>query len=176
VRIGFRPVDARFPFLWEGADQPAARWHAAGAGPAQYIADTPDGAWAEFLRHEDITDVEDLDGIARSIWAIELPDDIEAAEEVGLDQATGGLASYPACGAHAAERRAAGVRMLCAPSAALAAGGARGQVTDGGLREGPDRDGRVWVLFGSYPALVGWRIAERGRPDQRLLPLVRPLS
>src|SRR5262245_40501368 len=56
--ILFRQVDARFPFLWEDARQPAGRWHAAGDGPAHYFADTPDGAWAEFLRHEEITEVE----------------------------------------------------------------------------------------------------------------------
>ena len=58
--IGFRQVDARYPFLWEDSRQPEGRWHAAGDGPAHYIADTPDGAWAEFLRHEEITDPDDL--------------------------------------------------------------------------------------------------------------------
>jgi hypothetical protein len=49
--------------LWEAASQPAARWHADGEGPAQYLADTPVGAWAEFLRHEGITDEADLSGV-----------------------------------------------------------------------------------------------------------------
>ena len=58
--IGFRHADPRYPFLWEGAGQPAARWHAAGDGPAHYFCDTPDGAWAEFLRHEEISDPDDF--------------------------------------------------------------------------------------------------------------------
>ena len=54
--IVYRHADARFPFLWESADQPPARWHGSGEGPVQYFADTPDGAWAEFVRHEGITE------------------------------------------------------------------------------------------------------------------------
>jgi hypothetical protein len=176
MRLGFRHVDARFPFLWESADQPAARWHADGEGPAQYLADTPDGAWAEFLRHEEIVDEDDLAGIERSLWAIQLPEDIDGAETAAMAAATGGLASYATCQQHARDRRAAGVTMLSAPSAALHSGAARGQVTDSGLREGRALDGRVWVLFGRYPELTGWRVVERGRPDARLLRLVRPLT
>jgi RES domain. len=176
VRLAFRHADARYPFFWEVADQPAARWHRDGAGPVQYLADTSDGAWAEFLRHEEITDPEDLAGIARSIWAVELPEDIDIAEPVTMPEATGGLDSYRACQTYAAHRRTAGVRMLRAPSAALLAGGAHGQVTDGGLQDAPGRDGIVWVLFGRYPRLRGWRVAARGRPEARLLSLVRPLA
>lgn len=142
----------------------------------QNLADTPDGAWAEFLRHEEITDPADLAGIARSVWAIELPDGIDSAEQVRIPDASGGLASYPACQAHAARRRAAGVRMLRAPSAALVPGGAHGQVTDSGLRDAPARDGVVWVLFGHYPHQPGWRVVRAGQPEARLLPLVRPLT
>jgi hypothetical protein len=54
--IVYRHADARFPFLWEGASQPPARWHGPGEGPVQYFADTPDGARAEFLRHEGIVE------------------------------------------------------------------------------------------------------------------------
>ena len=73
--ILFRQCDRRFPFLWEAANQPAARWHADGEGPAQYLADTPSGAWAEFLRHEGITNEADLAGVERALWAVEVPVD-----------------------------------------------------------------------------------------------------
>ena len=176
MRVGFRHADARFPFLWEKSGQPAARWHAAGAGPAQYIADTADGAWAEFLRHEEITDVGDLAGIARSMWAVELPADIDAAEDVEIPEATGGISSYAACQAFAATLRANGITKLRALSAALKPGGAGGQVTDAGLREAPRVDGHVWVLFGTYPSLRGWRVVERGAPTARILGLVQHLG
>lgn len=66
--------------------------------------------------------------------------------------------------------------MLRAPSAALIDGGAHGTVTDGGLRDAPPCDGAVWALFGRYPELRGWRVVMAGRPEARLLPLVRPLT
>jgi hypothetical protein len=52
--IVFRHADPSLPFLWEDVGQPPARWHGDGDGPVQYFTDTPDGAWAEFLRHEEI--------------------------------------------------------------------------------------------------------------------------
>ena len=36
--IAFRQVDARYPFLWDDASQPAGRWHAEGEGPALTVA------------------------------------------------------------------------------------------------------------------------------------------
>ena len=71
--IVFRHADPRLPFLWETAGQPSGRWHEAGRGPAHYLADTPEGAWAEFLRHEEISDPADLAGVRRAMWAIEIP-------------------------------------------------------------------------------------------------------
>ncbi len=65
--IGFRQCDSRWPFLWESAEQPGARWNAPGEGPVHYFADTPDGAWAEFIRHEEITDPVDLATVRRSL-------------------------------------------------------------------------------------------------------------
>ena len=46
--IGYRHCDPRYPFLWEDDAQPAARWHGPQEGPVNYLADTPDGAWASF--------------------------------------------------------------------------------------------------------------------------------
>jgi hypothetical protein len=168
VRLAFRHGDRRYPFLWETATQPAARWHGDGDGPAQYLADTPDGAWAEFLRHEGITDPADLAGVTRRIWAIELPDDIDAATPVTLRAgvAEGGLDSY----------RAAGAIALRARSAALRHGTAAGQRVRGSLVEAtPAGDGVVWVLFGPQPALRGWAVVDEGTPTERVMRSVRPL-
>ena len=176
MNLGFRNCDSRYPFFWERAGQPAARWNRAGEGPVQYLADSPDGAWAEFLRHEEIHDVADLAGVARSLWAVELPKLVEDAEPVSVQDPRGGVTTYADCQDYAADRRAEGVVCLVAPSAALIEGGARGQVTNGGLVEGADRDGRVWILFGTYPDVPGWRIVEGGRPPERILSLVHPLS
>jgi hypothetical protein len=176
TRIWFRNADHRFPFLWGVRSQPAARWHAFGDGPAQYLADTPDGAWAEFLRHEEIKDPADLAGVERDLWAVAVPDQRYARPRLARSRLLGGLSSYPVCQAEARRIRATGTRALLAPSAALIAGGARGQRVRGALVEGGDRDGRVLVLFGTRRSLRGWLCARQGRPAVRLLALVRPLA
>jgi hypothetical protein len=176
--IGFRHCDPRFPFLWQTADQPAARWHAAGEGPANYFADTPLGAWAEFLRHEGITDAADLDGVSRSLWAVELPD-LKAPEpaEPTLPASVllGDETSYPACQAAARALRNQGHCWLRAPSAALWPDQARGWTAAPTLaREAASRP--AWVLVHFGPArFVGWPVVEAGRPPARVLDMVRPL-
>lgn len=171
--IVFRHADPSFPFLWEDADQPPARWHGEGEGPVQYFADTPDGAWGEFLRHEEIKDAADLATVRRAVWAVELPD--EPADEPQLPDSilVGGAATHPECQAEARRLRALGAKRLVAPSAALLSGGAGGHRVEGGMRPGTPRDGRVIVLFGRRADLVGWAAASEGRPRDDLLPHVR---
>lgn len=176
MSIGFRHADHRYPFLWETAAQPPGRWHADGEGPCQYLADTPDGAWAEFLRHEEITDPADLAGITRSLWAIDVPDSVLAdSRRAAAPDMTGGPESYPACQDYARAQRSRGVTDLIAPSAALLPGAAGGQVTDNGLRDAENRDGATWVLFGRRPGLHGWRVVDRGPPPGRVLDLTQHL-
>jgi hypothetical protein len=171
--ILFRHADPSFPFLWEDAGQPPGRWHGAGEGPVQYLADTPDGAWAELLRHEEIKDPADLATIRRAIWAVEVPD--EPSHEPTLPASTlqGGLDTYGACQAEARRLRALGAKRLSAPSAALLPGGAAGHRVDGGLRRGAERDGRVIALLGRRSDLTGWAATADGRPREDLLPRVR---
>jgi hypothetical protein len=171
--IWFRNADRRWPFLWEDATQPPGRWHGPGEGPAQYLADTPDGAWAEFLRHEEITDAADLPGIARSLWAVAVPDDEPAARpQLAADVLRGDLLSYADCQGEARDLRDGGATALEAPAAALVPGGARGEFVRAGLVEADDRDGRVLVLYGARPDLPGWLCTGEGRPSERLLSLV----
>ncbi|HXW78943.1 MAG TPA: RES family NAD+ phosphorylase, partial [Acidimicrobiales bacterium] len=165
-RFAFRHGDRNYPFFWERANQPAARWHAPGEGPVQYLADTPDGAWAEFVRHEEITDPEDLAGVARRLWVIEVPEDIDRARipQLGEAELLGGPATYATCQAEARRLRSEGADAMVAPSAALLPDGASGQFTNGGLKEAPSRDGVVWVLFGPRPNLRGWAAMDAGAP------------
>lgn len=171
--IAFRQTDARYPFLWESAQQPAGRWHGSGDGPAHYFADTPDGAWAEFLRHEEITEPADVATIRRQMWAVEIGD--EPAEPVRLAEGvmTGGLDTYPPCQAESRRLRARGRRRLTAPSAALIEGGARGTIVHNGPRLAPPRDGHVIIIFGAPQSLTGWVVAEAARPPEDLLDRVR---
>ena len=174
----FRSCDPAYAFLWESEAQPEARWHGAGQGPAHYLADTPAGAWAELLRHEAITDADDLNDVQRALWTIEVPQhDLDAAARVRLARtvATGGTDTYGRCQAYASRLRASSETALLAPSAALARGAASGHRTEGGLQKAPAVDGRVLVLFGPRPDLVGRLVVDVGAPPVDLLPAVRHL-
>src|SRR5262249_7100885 len=138
-----------------------------------YFADTPDGAWAEFLRHEEITDAADLPTIRRQMWAVEIGDAL--AQPIDLPKAvlTGGPETYARCQRHAPALRRAGATRLAARSAALVDGGARGVRIEGGMAVGDAaRDGRVIVIFGAPAGLVGWIAAVDARPSEDLLPRV----
>lgn len=173
--IVFRHADSRFPFLWEAVDQPPARWHGAGEGPVAYLAETPDGAWAEFLRHEEITDPADLDGVRRAIWAVELPDAPTTRPRLTQATLTGGLETWPACQAEARRLRRRGKTALATPSAALRTRTPSGFRTSGGLRPGPVRQERAFVYFGAHSELVAWCACTAGRHRADLLPRVRHL-
>jgi hypothetical protein len=172
----FRNCDRRWPFLWETARQPAARWHADGDGPVQYLADTPDGAWAEFLRHEEIDDEIDLMGVSRALWCIEADTTSAVEPDLPISVMTGDQTTYSTCQAEARRLRDAGQDAIVAPSAALVPKAANGSRVEGGFREGPPRDGRVFVLFGPRPVLVGWLAVDAGRPPVELLARVRPFA
>ena len=171
----YRTCDRRWPFLWATADQPAARWHGAGEGPCQYLASSAKGAWAETLRHEQITTFEDLLDLERSVWRVEAPD---PSARPRLDEATltGDESTYPACRAEARRLRLAGAIGLVAPSAAVRSGRAE--------RHGVDEHGayvldevvtETVVIFGPPIDLVGMSVAE-GHADPTFLGDVRHLS
>lgn len=171
--ILYRHNDNRLPFLWEDASQPSARWHRQGEGPAQYFADTPGGAWAEFLRHEEITEEADLEGVTRAIWAVEVADRVAVAPALPEAIARGGRETYPTCQDEAARLRADGATGLKTTSAALKNGRAGGWRVELGFRQGPAADGMTYVLFGARPDLIGWLVVDRGRPPAELLTAVR---
>lgn len=175
--IVFRVCDSRFPFLWTAANdarQRAARWHSQGEGPVQYFAETPAGAWAELLRHEEITDPRDLSGISARIWAVHLDDGLEArVPELPMAAMQSEAEGYETCRNEARRLRATGATWLLAPSAALKPGGAAGyQVGPTGLRSAAARDGKVIVHFGPLPDAEGWCAAE-GRPPRESMEHVR---
>jgi len=170
--IAFRHCDPRWPFLRSDASQPAARWHAAGDGPASYFADTAVGAWAEFLRHEEIKDVADLAGVRRSLWAVEIPGAGYGVPRLPNATLRGDKTTYPACQAEASTLRAAGHIGVQAPSAALPPNAAAGWQCSPHEVPAGTRDGRVFVVFGAPAGLVGWPAVEAGQPPARILPLV----
>jgi hypothetical protein len=170
--IVFRQVDARYPFLWDDSAQMAGRWHATGEGPAHYFADTPDGAWAEFLRHEEITDPEDVLTIRRQVWAVDIGDATATAVKTPAALLRGGPETYARCQDEVRALRSRGVQRIVAPSAALVPGGARGLRRGefkGGVAPSAPRDGKVIVLFGSPAGIIGWLAAADAHPAVDLL-------
>lgn len=180
MAIFYRHGDPRFPFMWEVGPQPPARWHASSDAPASYFADTTDGAWAEFLRHEQITDSADLAGVARRLWVVEVAQEhLVGAARPSLPTGVllGDASTYRACQDEAQRLRAQGHQVLLAPSAALLPGAARGQYVASGLHEGRGRDGTVLVLFGGqWPDVIGWAAVAAGAPTERTLSLVQHLT
>lgn len=165
--IAFRHADPRFPFLREGALQPAGRWNAYDE-LTHYFCDTPDGAWAEFLRHEEINDPEDVLTIRRALWAVDIGDAPVRIPDPPHETMTGGLETWSTC-QKAAQQHRMHTDGITVQSAALKMGGAHGWRADGGLQPGPDRNGKVFVLFGPRPDLVGWAATAYGRPSIELL-------
>ena len=170
--IAYRHTDPRFAFLREHVPQTAGRWNVQNE-LTRCLCDTPDGAWAEFLRHEEISDAEDLRTIRRDLWAVEIGEEPGARPELPPQTLAGGPATWPDCQREAGRLRNQGEAGITAPSAALNTGAAHGWRVEGGLRQGPPRDGKVFALFGPRPDLVGWVAAASGHPSESLLRHVR---
>ncbi|HZJ10166.1 MAG TPA: hypothetical protein VFD39_10760 [Trueperaceae bacterium] len=173
--ILFRQSDPNYPFLWESDAQFAQRWHAEGDGPAHYFTTTADGAWAEFLRHEEIKDPEELKGLReRAVWVVEIDMNSSLFNVIDLPQSvlTGGEETWPECQREAARiRHETGTNMIRVPSAALKYPGATMYYVDGGQKT-VDIDSEVIVIFGPQPELRA-HLAARGRPNPRILERVR---
>lgn len=174
--ILFRLAHPAYPFIWESPSQPAARWHAEQEGPVHYFATTPEGAWAEIIRHEEITEPEDLSGLREmAMWVVRLDEPVLDESALQLDVLTGGLSTYPICQEEARNLRERGSRGMLVPSAALLPGGAFTYAVDDGPQALPVPS-YVVVLFGPAPHVIGQLASVGGHPRVGLLEHVRPLS
>jgi RES domain-containing protein len=168
----YRACDRRYPFLWASADQPPGRWHDSGEGPCHYLATTAKGAWAEILRHEEITELEDLLDLELSLWDVETPQPTEIPR-LDHDTLTGDKTSYPACRAEARRLRANAAIGLRTPSAAALSGQAERYTVDtSGSYSVGTMPTETLVLFGLPSDLVGMPLAE-GHPEPTILDDVR---
>lgn len=190
-KLLFRQCDANYPFLWEdGSRQQAQRWNKAGEEePTQYFADSPEAAWAEFIRHEEIFEPlapdEFMKDFRRVLWAIEVevsdaPElflTVSPKEHISYQYLVGGPDSYSVCQQFAEERRGLGYKWLVAPSAAMQADSSKGYTVNlGKLQPGPVRESKVYVYFGCLPNAVGWRCGMHPFCDLQALSKVRRLT
>jgi RES domain-containing protein len=70
--IAFRQTDYDVPF-WARNNSSEARWNTAGDPPTQYWSLHPDGAWAEYLRQEEVEDDAAAAEIRRAMWVCRVP-------------------------------------------------------------------------------------------------------
>lgn len=174
--IVFKHADHRYPFLWSNKNQPEARWHKLGDGPVHYFSDTPDGAWAEFLRHEEIKDKKDLLGIKRTIWAVEIKDKKFIKPKLPKKIMTGSKKTYLQCQEEAKRLRENNAIQIIAPSAALLPNAARGWIVKNSRQQPaplPTKKGNTIILFGKRLDIIGWVAACNGQPDPELLKSIR---
>lgn len=165
--MAFRYSSYDVPF-WVRPNTQAQRWNLAGEGCTQYWALTPDGAWAEHIRANDVETEVELDEVRIPIWicrlsCMDLVDlrEAEVRDRYGLTAGDLTSPDWSACQRAATSMRAAGVRGLLAPSAALA------DATNVTLF-GPRR----LIAFDRRPALasaVPAAVVAIGRPPHNLL-------
>lgn len=182
LRLGFRVCDRRYPFLWQSPGQQAGRWNRAGDAPVHYLANTPTVAWAEWIRHEEIEDPADLEGVAAALWAVLIPDHWGDQDLQPVNLSTElVLSTTPAAKearlAQVDQLKTQGAQGLLAPSAAL-------HQSDTALpcmrvfKGGEQADdlpipAHVILLWCAAEQLPGWCCVHEGRPGSELLPLVR---
>lgn len=161
-RVGFRQTAQGVPVLWESSVQPAARWHALGDGPVQYFASTGEGAWAEWLRHEEIKNPEELNDVIRVLWVADLGEAALAQPDLTRRVILGDTGAYPACQREAKRLHDAGEVGLEVVSAALTH--TLLYRTENGTKT-EEGEALVYVLFGIQPKLKASRVSEGGIPD-----------
>lgn len=90
-RAFFRYSSYDVPF-WARPNTTDERWHAAGDGATQYLSATPDGAWAELIRNENLRSEADLSLVQMALWQAQIEQariadyrDFGTAEKAGLD-------------------------------------------------------------------------------------------
>ena len=181
-RLGFRVCDRRHPFLWHGPGQESGRWNRAGDEPVHYLASTPTVAWAEWIRHQEIHEPADLEGVAAALWAVLIPSHWSTQDlqpvELPMPVVLGTSSEAAAARLDLVEQlRATGAQGLLAPSAALHhSEAALPCVRVRHAIEQPDTlplPAQVILLWCTAEQLPGWCCVPEGRPGAELLPLVR---
>ena len=171
-RVSALPTRA-FPSCASTFPNRRGRWNTPGE-LTHYFCDTPDEAWAEFLRHEEIVDAEDLLTIRRGLWVVEIGDEPPARPELLPQTLAGGPVTWPDCQREASRLWSRGEAGMdgdfgCTPSRwrpRLAGGG------EGSVPASPGM-ARCSRSSGPRPDLVGWAAVAAGRPGEELLSRVR---
>jgi RES domain-containing protein len=170
----FRWSSYDVPF-WSRANSRDGRWNYSGVGSTQYWSLTPDAAWAELIRHEDLHTEDELDLVRMPLWVcripsvmlvdLRLPEERERHEIADEDLVDDDWASCQRLGVRLREH----VRGVLAPCAALPE---HANITLFGPRRAID-----WSSRPALASTVPTSRAAIGRPPDGLIARVRrPVS
>ena len=147
-----------------------------------YLATTPTVAWAEWIRHQDIEDPDDLAGVAAALWAVLIPaawgsTDLPAVE-LPIEQVLSGSHEAQAARLELVNAlRRQGAQGLLAPTAALHHSDRVSpcmRVCDGVQQQDQlELSAQVILLWCPATLLAGWCCVPEGRPGPEVLPLIR---
>jgi len=160
--------------LWVRPNSAAQRWNRTRALPTQYLSLSPDAAWAELIRAEELATVADVRLVSMPMWMLRVHETriadyatFERAEAAGFPPDALVDDDHERCRAEAERLVAHGFRGVLAPSAALPGGV---NLTLFGPRLAVEWDCTDEGRLGSFlPA----RQLAVGRPPDELLPRVR---
>jgi hypothetical protein len=123
--VFFRYSSYDVPF-WARPNTTDERWHGRGDGATQYLSATPDAAWAELIRNENLRSEADLALVQIPLWqaSIELGNvadygDFATAERANFDPEALIDDNQTACRAEGRRLREAGFAGVLYPSSAL---------------------------------------------------------
>lgn len=162
------------PF-WARENTLPGRWHVPGDGATQYLSRSTDGAWAELIRHEELTTEDEVAMVSVQMWALAVTQAMivdystfELAQAAGFPPDALVEQDYVRCQNEGARLRRLGCSGILAPSAALP--GAVNLTLFG------PRMASTWnrppLLASSLPATV----IAKGAPPPGLLAEVRQLG
>jgi hypothetical protein len=169
--VAFRYSDYDTP-LWVRPNTEDGRWHVARTEPTQYLCLSPDGCWADLIRHETLQTEIDVALIRIPLWVLKINEEriadystFEKAEAAGFPPHALIDEDWERCQVEAERLKGLGFRGVLSPAAALA--GETAMTLFGGRRTvGWDEEPR---LASTIPA----KIVTVGAPPGGLVERVR---
>lgn len=123
--VAFRYSDYDTP-LWARPNTEDGRWHLARTDPTQYLCLSPDGCWADLMRHEDLRTEIDVALVRMPLWVLKLSEEriadystFDKAETAGFPPDALVDEDWQRCQAEASRLKDLGYRGVLAPAAAL---------------------------------------------------------
>jgi len=124
-RVAYRYSSYDTPF-WARENSEPGRWHPAGDGATQYLSLSADGAWAELIRHEQLTSEDEVAQVSMQLWSVSVGQGMVAdystfalADRAGFDARALVAEDHGSCRREGARLRELGYRGVLAVSAAL---------------------------------------------------------